>query len=187
MTTGLTNKSPPWAEEVLDYWLGTVGPDRWWSAGKSLDNEITQRFEALWREQRQRDAGDFLGTPQIALAAILLFDQFPRNMFRHSAEAFATDPLARAIANGLVGRGWDREIDEEPRQFAYMPFMHSEDLADQDKSLMLFAPLGEDNIEYARKHRDLIARFGRFPHRNEALGRVTLPEEKEAVAEGSDW
>lgn len=180
--------TPPWAEEVLTYWLETVGPDRWWSAGKTLDAEITRRFEGLWREQRTRDAPDFLVSQETAFAAIILFDQFSRNMFRGEAHAFATDPLARAIADGAVARGYDQSIDREARQFFYMPFMHSEDLADQDRSVALFEALGiENNLDYAREHRDLIARFDRFPHRNEALGRETRPEEKEAVEEGRDW
>lgn len=180
--------APPWAEEVLAYWLYTIGPDRWWSAGESIDDEITGRFEGLWREQRYRDAAEFLASPRVALAAVILFDQFPRNMFRGQVQAFATDPLARAIAEEAVARGYDEAIDPGPRQFLYMPFMHSEDLADQERSVALFGKLGlEENLKFARMHRDMIARFGRFPHRNEALGRETLPAEKEAVEEGKDW
>lgn len=177
-----------WADDVLAYWLETIGPDGWWDAGESHDAEITRRFEGLWREQRYRDASEFLASPRPALAAIILFDQFPRNMFRDEAQAFATDPLARAIADGAIARSYDEEIDREPRQFLYMPFMHSEDLADQDRAVALFEKLGlEDNLKFAKLHRDLIARFGRFPHRNAALGRETLPSEKEAVEEGQDW
>ena len=183
----MTAAADVWAEEVLVYWLETVGPDRWWCSGTSLDDEITRRFEGLWREQRYRDASEFLSSARDALAAVILFDQFPRNMFRDEAQTFATDPLARAIADAAIARGFDEKIEPGPRQFLYMPFMHSEDLVDQERSLELFCSLGGDSLEYARKHRDLIARFGRFPHRNEALGRETLPSKKEAVEEGRDW
>lgn len=177
-----------WAENVLTYWLETIGPDRWWTAGASIDDEITCRFEGLWREQRYRDASEFLASAPASLAAVILFDQFPRNIFRGDAQAFATDPLARAIADGAIARGFDKAIEPGPRQFLYMPFMHSEDLADQDRAVSLFEKLGlEDNLKFAKMHRDLIARFGRFPHRNEALGRETKPEEKEAVEKGKDW
>jgi uncharacterized protein (DUF924 family) len=120
----------------------------------------------------------FLGSARDALAAVLLFDQFPRNMFRGHADQFATDALARAVAKGAVERGFDAELPPERRGFLYMPFQHSELLEDQQRSLLLFTALGDPGqLGYARKHHDVIARFGRFPHRNAILGRTPRPDE----------
>ena len=145
-------------------------------------------FRALWDVQRDRPASDFLADADTALAALILFDQFPRNMFRGQAQAFATDALAREIADGALERGFDDEFVESARPFFYMPFMHSEALVDQDRSMTLFDRPGfELNLKFAKAHRDVIARFGRFPHRNAALGRQSLPEEEAAIAEGAHW
>lgn len=137
---------------------------------------------------RAQPAESFLTDPETALAAAILFDQVPRNIFRGHAEAFATDSLARAIARGIVERGWDKRWPDEKKQFAYLPFQHSEDIADQRESLRLFAgcadPLFQD---YARDHFDIIDRFGRFPHRNAVLGRTTRPDEMAAVERGKNW
>jgi uncharacterized protein (DUF924 family) len=177
-----------WACEILDYWFEALGPDRWWTRSDATDAEIRTRFAALWEAQRRGKAEDFLGSPDEALAAVILFDQFPRNLFRHEARAFATDALALAIAEGAIARGYDAGFDTHRRHFLYMPFMHSEALADQARSLALFEALGDDfALGFAREHHDLIARFGRFPHRNPALGRETLPEEEGAVKEGAGW
>lgn len=177
----------PWTKAVLDYWFGEVGPRRWWSSGTALDAEIETRFAALWHELRARPHEDFLDTPETALAAIVLFDQFSRNLFRDEARAFAADDLALAIAKGAVAADFDAKLDDDQRSFLYMPFMHSEALADQERSLELFGTLGEGSRKYARDHYDLIARFGRFPHRNAALGRETLPEEAAAAECGKNW
>jgi uncharacterized protein (DUF924 family) len=113
-----------------------------------------------------------------ALAGVILFDQFPRNMFRGHADQFATDHLALAIAKAASDKGFDGELQPKERGFLYMPFQHSEDLADQNRSLLLFTELGDDNqLGYARKHHDVITRFGRFPHRNAILGRTPRPDE----------
>jgi len=117
-----------------------------------------------------------------------LFDQFPRNIFRGSADAFSTDPLALAIARGAVDKGLDDALSQDERSFLYMPFMHSEDLDDQDRALLLFTALGNQNsLDYAHKHHDVIARFGRFPHRNAVLGRAMRPGEEAAAKEGANW
>ena len=119
---------------------------------------------------------------------MILFDQFSRNMFRGHADAFSTDPLARAIADGAIEKGLDAAMTVDERTFLYLPFMHSEDLADQDRSLLLFTKLGiAQHLRYANEHRDMIARFGRFPHRNLVLGRSDRPGEAQAIAEGRDW
>jgi uncharacterized protein (DUF924 family) len=155
-----------WQEAVLNFWFG-LPPERHWRVDEALDRQIAERFERLWDCERSRgESARFLVSPDTALAAVILFDQFPRNMFRGTARQFATDGLARpSVANC--------------RLFLYMPFEHSEDLADQDRSVALFEVLGDPfYIGFARKHRDVIARFGRFPHRNAMLGRENTQEEQ---------
>lgn len=177
-----------WATAILAFWFDELGPEQFWSRSDAVDEAIRLRYANVLEEQRGRDADAFLDTPERALAAIILFDQFSRNLFRGKARAFAADPLALAIAKGAIERGFDDGLNADRRQFLYMPFMHSEKLADQQRSVALFTALGIDqNTRYAHEHRDLIARFGRFPHRNAALGRATLPEEQAAVKEGADW
>ena len=169
-----------WRDEVLDFWFG-LAPDQWWTSDPALDNSIRERFEALWETQRENVPQAFLGTAEDALAAAILFDQFPRNMFRGHADQFSTDPLALAVAKGAVERGLDAQLAPDRRPFLYMPFEHSEVLEDQERSLLLFTALGDDNLlGYARKHHDIVARFGRFPHRNAILGRP--PRADEAAA-----
>jgi uncharacterized protein (DUF924 family) len=129
-------------------------------------------------------AEDFLIDPLTALAGVILFDQFPRNMFRGHADAYSTDPLALAIAKGAVDMGLDKELTKVERKFLYMPFQHSEDLDDQNRAVMLFTEIGDDHqLGYARHHREIIERFGRFPHRNAVLGRPSRPDE---IAAGAD-
>lgn len=177
-----------WVQEVLSFWFDEIGPERWWVRSETVDHEIKDRFTDLWAEKRTCEAADFLGSGEESLAAVILFDQFPRNLFRGAARAFATDRLARAIAEGAIARGYDGGMSGHERHFLYMPFMHSEDLPDQRRSLELFEALGDDfALGFARQHHDIIARFGRFPHRNAALGRETRLEEEEAVEEGADW
>jgi len=179
---------PGWVAAVLNYWLNEVGPDGWFDSTDEEDARCLHLFRALWEAQKDKPASAFLDDADMALAAIVLFDQFPRNMFRGEARAFATDGLALEIARQALERGYDQDFVEAARPFFYLPFMHSENLADQDRSVALFsAPGFEFNLKFARAHRDIIARFGRFPHRNAALGRETRPEEEDAVAEGSAW
>jgi uncharacterized protein (DUF924 family) len=166
-----------WRADVLKFWFG-LNPEQWWDGGPDLDHRIKQNFLKLWFEKRQLPVESFLTDPLTADAAVILFDQFPRNMFRGDAEQFATDPLALGIARGAIDRGFDRELAFDERKFLYMPFMHSENLEDQDRALLLFTEIhDEEQIKYARKHRDIIARFGRFPHRNKMLGRAPRPDE----------
>ncbi len=137
---------------------------------------------------RSRPAADFLTDPRTALAAVLLFDQLPRNLHRGTPQAFATDPLARAITHGVLQRGWDKALTPRERQFLAMPLMHSEDIADHLLSLRYFTRLGPlYGAPFARSHYAMIARFGRYPHRNGVLGRRSTPAEKRAVAEGFAW
>jgi uncharacterized protein (DUF924 family) len=160
-----------WRAEVLRFWFG-LKKEQWWRSDPELDQRIKQGFLKLWAEKRQLPVESFLDDPLIALAGVILFDQFPRNMFRGTAEQFATDPLALAIAKGALDKKFDEELQPQERAFLYMPFQHSEKLADQNRSVLLFSELGdEEQLGYANKHREIIERFGRFPHRNAVLGR----------------
>ena len=166
-----------WRRDVLTYWFG-LKPEQWWKRDPAIDEDIKEQFEQRWAEERRLPVDSFLDDPLTALAAVILFDQFPRNMFRDDAEQFATDHLARAIAKGAVDRGFDDRLKSEERGFLYMPFEHSESLADQQRSLQLFTALGDDYLlGFAKKHHDIIERFGRFPHRNAILGRAPRPAE----------
>ncbi|GAA0487918.1 DUF924 family protein [Parasphingorhabdus litoris] len=177
-----------WSAEIIHFWFEELGPDDWFGSVAKVDEQIIERFAELWEEQKTKVATDFLSTAEAALAAIILFDQFPRNIFRNSAEAFATDHLALQIAKAAIDRQLDEQLTEDQRVFLYMPFMHSEDLEDQTRSLGLFTALGiENNIKYAKAHRDVIVKFGRFPHRNKVLGRETRPDEQVAIDEGASW
>ena len=166
-----------WRADVLRFWFGLTY-DQWWKGGADVDHRVKERFLTVWAAQRQLPAERFLADPLTALAAVILFDQFPRNMFRGHADQFATDHLALAIARQAVERGFDDQLEAQERGFLYMPFQHSEDLADQKRSLLLCTELGDaDQLGFAHKHHDVIARFGRFPHRNKVLGRAPRPDE----------
>ena len=160
-----------WAQEVLRFWF-SHDHDDWWKASDAFDEEVRERFAIEWARQARRPIADFTGDPDTALAAVILFDQFPRNMFRDHADQFATDHMALAIAKAAVEQGYDDGMAPERRAFLYMPFQHSEELKDQRQSLLLFTALGDGRMmPYARKHYEVIEKFGRFPHRNKVLGR----------------
>jgi len=166
-----------WRADVLKFWFG-LDRKQWWNGTPELDHGIKQQFLKLWAEKRELPAESFVSDPLTALAGVILFDQFPRNMFRGNAEQFATDPLALAIARSAVDRGLDEELEKDERKFLYMPFEHSEDLDDQNRAVLLFSRIGDDEqVEYAKKHRAVIERFGRFPHRNAMLGRAPRSDE----------
>ena len=172
--------SADWRGEVLGFWFG-LESERWWTPDPELDSAIRRRFLKLWSDKRALPAASFLDHELTALAGVVLFDQFPRNIFRGHADQFATDPLALAIARGAVEKGLDERLEPEERGFLYMPFEHSESLADQRRSLALFTALGDDYLlGYARKHHAIIERFGRFPHRNAILGRAPRADERAA-------
>lgn len=179
---------PDWAARLLAFWFDEHGFDDWYGGGPDFDAAV-QALAGEWREAlRALPAESFLTDADTALAAVILFDQVPRNIHRHQAEAFATDDLARAVARGMVERGWDQDVPEARRQFVYLPFEHSEDIADQRESLRLMAGLADPrSLDYAKKHFDIVDRFGRFPHRNAALGRANRPGEEAAIEEGGNW
>jgi uncharacterized protein (DUF924 family) len=168
-----------WTRDLLDFWF--AHPDDWWRGDQAFDDEIRTRFLDLWKAERERQVIDFLYEEEDALAAVILFDQFPRNMFRGHADQFATDHLALAVAKNAVELDYDHDMTKDQRTFLYMPFQHSEDPKDQLQSLLLFTALGDDELlDYARKHHDVIERFGRFPHRNAMLGRKPTAMERAA-------
>ena len=177
-----------WAAELLYVWFHKLGPRSWFTPDPRTDALLRRRFERELTRLAVRPAHEFLDDPRSALAAVLLFDQLPRNLYRGTPRAFAFDPLARAIAKRALDRGWDAALTPPQRQFLAMPLMHSEHIADQRRSLAIFARLGRRHgWPFAVSHHRMIARFGRFPHRNEALGRTSTPAEKAAVAAGNRW
>jgi uncharacterized protein (DUF924 family) len=166
------------AAEVVTFWQA-AGPDRWFTKDDVFDKEIRERFFDTYEAAAAGKLSDWEQSAQGALALLILLDQFPRNMFRADARAFATDPLARAITAGAIVRGFDSQVPKELRGFFYLPFEHSEDLADQERCIALNKAIGDaENLKWAEIHADIIRRFGRFPHRNAALGRTTTPEEQ---------
>ncbi len=176
-------------QAVLDFWLGTVGPAGWYLAVEPIDAEISNRFSGLWDQALAGGLTEWSDTVQGTLAYLILTDQFPRNMFRGDGRSFATDPAARAAARQAIAKGFDLQAKEPERVFFYMPFEHSEDPADQDFSVEIMQSrlpeTGDGFAVHARAHREVIRRFGRFPFRNAALGRVTTPAEQAFLEAGS--
>jgi len=172
----------PWASDILQFWFRQLGPGDWFTRSGRLDAMLARRFGGIWQALRKRPAHEFLADPLTARAAVLLFDQVPRNIFRDSARAFASDPLARLIAREALLRGWDAGLSGPERQFLAMPLMHSEAIADQRASIAYYATLPRHGFAFARAHYRMVARFGRFPHRNAVLGRRSTPAEQRAVA-----
>jgi uncharacterized protein (DUF924 family) len=173
----------PAAGDVLAFWRA-LGADRWFRKDAAVDAEIRDRFGDLHALAAEGELGAWESDAPGALALVITLDQFPRNMYRGSANAFATDPLARAAAKRAIEHGFDRAVAERERVFFYMPLMHSETLADQERCLGLCRALDAGTMKYAELHADIIRRFGRFPHRNAVLGRVTTAEEQAFLDRG---
>ncbi|HZP69978.1 MAG TPA: DUF924 family protein [Pseudolabrys sp.] len=172
------------ADDVVSFWQ-EAGPDRWFDKDPAFDAEIRARFLATHEAAAAGQLSEWEQTAHGALALLILLDQFPRNMFRGEARAFATDPLARAIAAGAIIRGFDSQVPKQLRNFFYLPFEHSEDLADQERCIALNKAAGDaENLKWAEIHADIIRRFGRFPHRNAALGRTTTQDEQTFLDSG---
>jgi len=168
--------------QILEFWFKETPQSRWFIADPALNAAARSRFEDVWREGRAGGLTDWENDKQGTLALIVLFDQFPRNMFRGTAEAFSTDALARSAAKRAIARGDDLEAPASVRNFYYLPLTHSEDPADQESCVRFTRErLGEQHYSYpyALSHQAVIERFGRFPARNQALGRSTTPEEAE--------
>ena len=170
--------------EVVAFWRD-AGAARWFARDDAFDAQFRQRFEAAHFAAARCEYEIWMESAEGALALLILLDQFPRNCFRGNAHSYATDGLARHYARRAVEAGFDRETDSGLRLFFYLPFEHSETLADQDWSMELLGKIGDaESMKYAQLHRDLIERFGRFPHRNAALGRESMQEEIDYLASG---
>lgn len=174
--------------DVVGFWR-SAGPEKWFTKNRKFDEALALRFEPVHHAAARGEYDAWMASAEGSLALLILLDQVPRNIYRGSAHAFATDPKARSVARAAVQAGHDREIAPQLRPFIYLPFEHSEDLADQDESVRLFtahkdATGDADSLKWAQLHRDIIVRFGRFPHRNPCFGRVTTPNEQAFLEEG---
>ena len=173
-------------QHLLEFWFDPATRAKWFDPDPEFDAELRARFEKHHRKAVSGELDDWANTPRGCLALVILLDQVPRNIYRDDARAYASDAQALTLARRAIEQGLDRSLSQVERLFLYMPFEHSEDLADQERSVGLMATLDENPgwLDYARKHRDVIARFGRFPHRNAVLGRASRPEEERFLAEG---
>ena len=169
--------------DVLAFWRD-AGRDKWFKRDDAFDAEIREKFLATYEAAAAGKLSAWEDSAEDTLALILVLDQFPRNMFRGDARTFAADPLARAAANRALKRGYDQDLPAENRGFLFLPFMHSEDLVDQLRCVELYRAAGDADVKYAEEHRDIIRRFGRFPHRNAMLDRETTEEEQAFLAGG---
>jgi uncharacterized protein (DUF924 family) len=170
--------------DILGFWTN-AGAKQWYAANPRFDDAIRLKFEPVHHAAARGEYDKWAATAEGALALLILLDQFPRNMYRNSGHAFATDPKARAIARQAAERGWHLEVEPELRQFMILPFEHSEDIADQDYGLILAEETGDAEVlKWMNLHRNIIVHFGRFPHRNPALGRTTTAEEQAFLDDG---
>ena len=169
---------PEWVAEVLRFWFGELRPADWFARSDALDASIRLRFAPLHARLSTGQALQLEPAPRSRLAAVIVLDQFSRNLHRDDARAFAADPIARELARRAIAQGFDRGLSPSERLFLYLPFEHSEDRADQALAVGLVEALGDAGwTRYAQAHKDIIDRFGRFPHRNAVLGRRSTPEE----------
>lgn len=170
-------------QSVIDFWQH-AGPKRWFAKDDGFDASFRDTFHATHLQAARRELEGWLDTADGALALLILLDQYPRNAFRGTAHMFATDPLARLYARRMVDAGLDQQVDLTLRAFCYLPFEHSEDAADQQRSVALNAALDANTYRWAKEHARIIERFGRFPHRNDVLARLTTPDERSFLEEG---
>lgn len=165
-------------EDVLEFWFSDEVKPLWFRSTPAFDDALRERFLATWQAAAAGELDHWADSPEGALALVVVLDQFPLNMFRGKPEGFSTEALSREVAKAAIDKGWDQQLEGALLAFLYMPLMHSEDLADQDRSVALFEAAGlADNLRFAKHHRELIRRFGRFPHRNAILGRPSSEEE----------
>jgi uncharacterized protein (DUF924 family) len=171
-------------EEILAFWR-EAGPARWYKRDAAFDAVIHSRFLGLWQKAAAGGLSSWETSDDGALALVIVLDQFPRNMFRDDIRTYSSDALAREVAGRAIARGADKHVDAGLLEFLYLPFMHSEHLADQQRCVELFRNAGDpENLRYAEDHADIIRRFGRFPHRNRIVGRTTTPEEQTFLEQG---
>jgi uncharacterized protein (DUF924 family) len=165
-------------DDVLAFWR-SAGDERWYKRDDAFDASVRERFLSSWQKAVAGELSSWETTDDGALALVILLDQFPRNMFRGDPNAFSSDAHALEVVHRALARGADKRIEASLLQFLYLPFMHSEDLADQLRCVELFRTTEDtENLRYAEEHADIVRRFGRFPHRNRVLGRITTPEEQ---------
>ena len=170
--------------EILAFWRA-AGRERWYEPDDTFDADVRSRFLELWRKAAAGELSSWATTNAGALALVIVLDQFPRNMFRGDIRSYSSDALAREVASRAIARGADMRVEPALLEFLYVPFMHSEHLADQLRCVELFRQTDyADNLKYAEDHADIIRRFGRFPHRNRVLGRATTPEEQAFLDDG---
>ena len=166
------------ATEILDFWYAEEMRSKWFASTPQLDAMIKEKYALVWEAALRGELDDWLDTPDGCLALAIVLDQFPLNMFRGSAKSFSSEQKAIAVAKHAIGLGYDRLIERAKVAFLYLPLMHSENLADQDLCVQLFASAGlENNLRFAQHHREIVRRFGRFPHRNAILDRPSSAEE----------
>jgi uncharacterized protein (DUF924 family) len=164
--------------EVLEFWFAEEARPLWFRSTPAFDGRVRERFLPVWEAAAEGRLQGWRDTPEGALALVIVLDQLPLNMFRGTARAFATEAMSRKVADHAIRQGWDRGMDDTRRGFLYLPFMHSESLADQERSVQLYRDAGlTDSLRWAEHHREIIRRFGRFPHRNEPLERASTPAE----------
>lgn len=165
-------------EQLLEFWFSPTAAKRWFRPTREFDRELGERFGALVEAALRGELDHWAESPRGALALVLLLDQLPLNIWRGEPQSFAGEAQARAVADGAIRHGWDRAFDGKQKAFLYIPFMHSEALADQERSVALYRAAGlQDNLRWAEHHREIVRRFGRFPHRNAILGRQSTSEE----------
>lgn len=171
-------------QDVLDFWFNDIEPESWFKKDIDFDNKIITRFGKLHKQAVQSELSAWRHSPKSALAEIIILDQFSRNIFRDQPESFAADPMALALAQVAIQNGFDQELSLSERSFLYMPFMHSESAVIHEEAVNLFRDLGiVNNLDFELKHKKIVDRFGRYPHRNAILGRKSSAEELAFLAE----
>ena len=165
-------------EEIIDFWFSDEVKPLWFNSTPEFDQQLRDKYETLWQQGVDGELESWTESPQGCLALVILFDQFPLNMYRDQAEGYSSEKLARNVADLAILRGFDQQLPESSRAFLYLPFMHSENLDDQKRSIELFEKAGlEQNLRFAHHHFKIVEKFGRFPHRNKALGRTSTQDE----------
>ena len=167
-------------QDIIDFWFSDATRKLWFKSTPEFDLQLRETYQDTWERARRGELDDWMQTAAGCLALVIVLDQFPLNMFRNTAQSYATEAQSREVARAALERNFDQALDAERKAFLYMPFMHSESLEDQRLALELFAQPGlENNLRFARHHHDIVANFGRFPHRNQALGRDSTTAEIE--------
>ena len=170
--------SPIKPAEIIEFWFSDEVRDQWFGGSRELDQQILQRYQTTWEAARDGRLGDWENSAEGALALVIVLDQLPLNMFRGQPRSFSTEAASREVAERAIAAGLDRQLSDSHKLMLYLPYMHGESIADQDRAIALFTAAGmTENVQWANHHRDIVQRFGRFPHRNAILGRDSSAEE----------